>query len=129
MTIVSDTLPKTSEPLPLISFLIMFALIIRSLITLITLFNLRLFHKKCDATVPDWTVRVYRTLACQRSKTFAKNKVQTDETFKNNDKSQATGLAQPLSMAMHENGPNERTVSKQNAQGNIGPPVYNDVTW
>ena len=52
MTIVSDTLPKTSEPLPLISYLLMISLIISSIIAVITIFNLRLFHKKSDTVVP-----------------------------------------------------------------------------
>ena len=63
MTIVSDTLPKTPEPLPLISYLLMISLVISSLIAVITIFSLRLFHKTPDIVVPNWLIRVYKTLA------------------------------------------------------------------
>ena len=62
MTIVSDTLPKTSEPLPIISFFMMMSLIASSLITTAAILNLRLFHKSSDTTVPNWLVSIYRRL-------------------------------------------------------------------
>ena len=63
MTIVSDTLPKTSEPLPLISFFLMMNLINSALITTATLLNLRLFHKDSNSPVPSWLVRIYKRLS------------------------------------------------------------------
>ena len=64
MTIVSDTLPKTSEPLPLISYLLMSCLIVSALITCVAILNLRLFHKKSDSPVPAWLMRIYNILKC-----------------------------------------------------------------
>ena len=63
MTIVSDTLPKTSEPLPIISYLMMISLTESSVITIATALNLRLYHKKNNESVPDWLACI-----CQRLK-------------------------------------------------------------
>ena len=69
MTIVSDILPRTSEPVPLISYCLLCALICSSLITVITVLNLRLFNKKEDDHLPDWLVKIYHGLersCCKR---------------------------------------------------------------
>ena len=65
MTIVSDTLPKTSEPLPLMSYFLIICLIVSVLITVVTVLNLRLFHKDSDEPVPRWLIRVYNMLTCR----------------------------------------------------------------
>ena len=54
MTIVSDTLPKTSEPLPIISYFLMISLIESAVITIATMLNLRLYHKDNNEVVPEW---------------------------------------------------------------------------
>ena len=63
MTIVSDTLPKTSEPLPIISYFLMISLIESAVIAIATMLNLRLYHKKNNEDIPDWLIRI-----CQRLK-------------------------------------------------------------
>ena len=84
MTIVSDTLPKTSEPLPLISYLLMISLIISSMIAVITIFNLRLYHKRSDLVVPNWLIRVYRAFRwCSCTRRCKRNRVQTDNLNEN----------------------------------------------
>ena len=101
MTIVSDTLPKTSEPLPLITYLLMSSLIISSIIAFITILNLRLFHKKSDAAVPNWLIRVYRTLswsACKRR--CKRNRVQTEELNENHNTISVTKLLPLHKLAM-----------------------------
>ena len=87
MTIVSDTLPKTSEPLPLISYLLMISLIISSIIAVITIFNLRLFHKKSDTVDPNWLVRIYLALSwstctrrCKSNKVLAEDLIENHNT-------------------------------------------------
>ena len=62
MTIVSDILPRTSKPMPIISYVLLGSLFISSLITVITVLNLRLFNKKEDEPVPNWLVRMYHSL-------------------------------------------------------------------
>ena len=64
MTIISDTLPKKSEPLPLISYFLMIDLIVSALISLFTILNLRMYHKREDKTVPRRLSDIYRLLTC-----------------------------------------------------------------
>ena len=62
MTIVSDTLPKTSEPIPLISYFLMIDLIVSAVISLFTILNLRIFHKHLNEPIPKWLTLIHRIL-------------------------------------------------------------------
>lgn len=64
MTIITDTLPKTSEPIPLISYKLFVDLLISVLIVLITIVNLRFYHRDDDRSVPNWLKTVFRRLSC-----------------------------------------------------------------
>lgn len=64
MTIVSDTLPRSSEPLPLIAYFLMIDLIISALISVCTIFNLRLYHKNDNIPIPKWLDQIYLILSC-----------------------------------------------------------------
>ena len=64
MTIVSDTLPKKSEPLPLISYFLLIALVNSALTSVLTILNLQIYHKNENQKVPRWIVGFYRLLAC-----------------------------------------------------------------
>ncbi|XP_053384655.1 acetylcholine receptor subunit alpha-like [Mercenaria mercenaria] len=68
LTIVSETLPKSSEPVPIISYKLMFDMVISSVITLVTILNLRLYNRKERENVPHWLQSMYRFLARKRSK-------------------------------------------------------------
>ena len=76
MTIVSDALPRTSEPLPVISYLLLGSFIVSSAITVITVLNLHLFNKKESEAVPTWLVKVYHSpLLCGWKHRCGKRKV------------------------------------------------------
>lgn len=62
MTIVSDILPKTSEPMPLIAYFLMFDLIVSAVISLFTILNLRIFHEDSKKEIPKWMICIYRVL-------------------------------------------------------------------
>ena len=64
MTIISDTLPRKSEPLPLISYFLLIDLIISALTSLLTMLNLRIYHKDESEDVPRLLSDMYRLLAC-----------------------------------------------------------------
>ena len=68
MTIITDTLPKKSEPLPLISYFLMVDLIVSALTSLLTILNLRIYHKEDDDIVPMWLQSVYRFLLRKNNK-------------------------------------------------------------
>ena len=64
MTIISDTLPKKSEPLPLISYFLIIDLIVSALTSLFTILNLRIYHKREGKAFPRWLSGMYRFLTC-----------------------------------------------------------------
>ncbi|XP_053384656.1 neuronal acetylcholine receptor subunit alpha-6-like [Mercenaria mercenaria] len=67
MTIVSETLPKSSEPVPFISYKLMFDMVISSVITLVTILNLRLYNRNETENIPHWLQSMYLFLARKRS--------------------------------------------------------------
>ena len=87
MTIITDTMPKKSEPLPLISYFLMIDLIVSALTSLFTILNLRIYHTDDDTLVPRWIQSVYRLLMKEnnRRKIYeAENRVnQQDVAFEN----------------------------------------------
>ena len=54
LTIVSDNLPKTSSPLPILSYFIGLHVLLSALITFATILNLRLYYKDEHEPVPSW---------------------------------------------------------------------------
>ena len=78
LTIISDTLPRTSESMPLISYKLMTDLVISTSITLASIFNLSLFHRSENRKIPTWLRQLYFTLYSLKKKT---NK--TDYKIKN----------------------------------------------
>ena len=68
MTIVSDTLPKSSEPVPVISYKLIVDMVSSSLMTFVTILNLRLYYKNDGKDVPNWLKQLYNILCCHRTK-------------------------------------------------------------
>ena len=54
LTIISDSIPRTSAPMSILSYCIGAQVILSSLILLAVIFSLHLFHKDDDAPVPSW---------------------------------------------------------------------------
>lgn len=83
MTIVSDILPKTSEPLPIIGYFLMIDLIVSALTGLCTILNLRIYHKKDDVPIPKWLIGVYNFLCCncRRGTSVGSSELDKSEAF------------------------------------------------
>ncbi|KAH3698551.1 hypothetical protein DPMN_086080 [Dreissena polymorpha] len=64
MTIVSAMLPRTSKPVPIISFKLMIDIAISSAITVVAILNLRIYNKDPESPVPKWLIGIYRILTC-----------------------------------------------------------------
>lgn len=87
MTIVSDMLPRSSEPVPIISYKLMVDMIISSLIVVVTVLNLRVYNTDKMKPIPKWLASMYNCLSCKRctnTKVFAlkKQTVLTDNSVK-----------------------------------------------
>ncbi|WAR08176.1 ACHA6-like protein [Mya arenaria] len=71
MAIIMDTVPQSSDPVPLISYKLMIDLISSSLIIVVVIFNLRLHNKDGDQKVSCWLMSLYRVLTfyhCKKKK-------------------------------------------------------------
>jgi hypothetical protein len=77
MTLVGDNLPKTSEPMPILSYYLMILLILSTLMTVTTILNLSIYFKK--GQVPGCIKSLFRFVYCFRCrfgrKTDKNNKV------------------------------------------------------
>ncbi|XP_060599402.1 neuronal acetylcholine receptor subunit alpha-6-like [Ruditapes philippinarum] len=62
MTLVGDNLPKTSEPVPILSYYLMILLILSTLMTVVTLLNLSIYFK--TSQVPACLRSTFRILLC-----------------------------------------------------------------
>ena len=76
LTIVSDTLPRTSEPLPIISYFLVISLVISAIITVAAILNLVLYYRDGSEPIPDCVLQFYRGLknCCTCTKTHKRNK-------------------------------------------------------
>ncbi|XP_053374233.1 acetylcholine receptor subunit alpha-like [Mercenaria mercenaria] len=78
MTIVSDMLPRSSEPVPIISFKLMIDMIISSFIVFVAIQNLTWYHRDENVPIPPWLKSVYKHLSCvccRHKKIFNNTKV------------------------------------------------------
>ena len=107
MTIISDTLPKKSEPLPLISYFLMIDLIVSALTSLCTILNLRIYYKTDEKPVPRWLASMYRTLACsfgreKESDLFKRNSEKEISKAKPGDKFKKRNTVYEMDLAPKE---------------------------
>ena len=59
MTIVSNTLPKSSDPMPLIAFFLIADLAMSALVSVCTVWNLHIFYRHDSIPIPQWLVKIY----------------------------------------------------------------------
>ena len=65
LTIISDSLPASSDPIPVITYKLMSDMVISVCITLVTILNLRLYHKDESIPVTKRWQALYRFLFCK----------------------------------------------------------------
>ncbi|KAL3843129.1 hypothetical protein ACJMK2_021081 [Sinanodonta woodiana] len=64
LTIVGDNLPKTSKPMPMICYFLLVNLSLSTFICIMTILNLRLYHKPESQSVPRCLAALARKLSC-----------------------------------------------------------------
>ena len=62
LTVVSDTLPKTSNPMSLYSYYLLSILVLSMCITICTIFSLRLYHKTVGDSIGPWWKGIVRVV-------------------------------------------------------------------
>lgn len=68
LTLVGDNMPKTSEPMSTICYFLLTNLVLSSLIMIITVLNLNVFHKSEKQPVPTFLSNLVLLLSCRRPK-------------------------------------------------------------
>lgn len=66
LTLVGDNMPKTSEPMSTICYFLLTNLVLSSLIMIITILNLNIYHKDSKTAVPRWLSTFVLLLKCKR---------------------------------------------------------------
>ena len=85
MTIVNDTLPKSSSPLPIIAFFLLTCFVVSMVITLLTVLNLRIYFRNSDSRVPERLKSIHRfvsKLQCKQENETGKTDVNDIKTNK-----------------------------------------------
>lgn len=72
LTLVGDNMPKTSQPMSTICYFLLTNLVLSSLIMIVTLLNLRLYHRDKQIPVPGWLVSFALIVNCKRQITLTK---------------------------------------------------------
>ena len=60
LTIISDNIPKTSSPLSILCYFIGMQVLLSAIISVATIFNLRIYHKTEEEGVPSWVCSCLR---------------------------------------------------------------------
>ncbi|KAL4225528.1 Cholinergic receptor [Mactra antiquata] len=76
LTLVGDNLPKTSEPMSTICYFLLTNLVLSSVIMIVTIINLNIFHRSELRPVPTRLAKLVLIMRCKRSR---RNKVQDIE--------------------------------------------------
>ena len=66
LTIISDNIPKTSNPLPILCYFIGLHVLLSTAISVVIILNLRLYHKDGKINVPSWFRLCFRTGKVER---------------------------------------------------------------
>jgi hypothetical protein len=85
LTLVGDNMPKTSQPMSTICYFLLTNLVLSSLIMIVTVLNLNLYHKGDTTTVPECISTFVRFVKCKRlpKRTKVENLPDTDDMEKN----------------------------------------------
>ena len=65
LTLVSDNLPKTSEPMSIMCYYLMIVLIIATIICLATILNLKVYFADEKKPVPSWCKKLVYIMSCK----------------------------------------------------------------
>ncbi|XP_053374295.1 neuronal acetylcholine receptor subunit alpha-7-like [Mercenaria mercenaria] len=78
MTLVGENLPKSSEPMSILSYYLLGTLLISTMITVVTIFNLDIYHRSGEVTQRDGSLARkihFTSCRCKGRNTVAKVKV------------------------------------------------------
>ena len=65
MTLFSDTMPKSSEPMSRISYFLLIAMAYSTVLCIVTILLLRIYYTNDTKPIPRWLLRLVAALSCQ----------------------------------------------------------------
>ena len=92
LTLVSDNLPKTSQPMSIMCYYLMIILITSTLICLATIMNLQVYFAEDDKPIPMWCTTFARALSCTCRKQTSTESDNTVRPFEKDKTANEVGL-------------------------------------
>ena len=78
LSFVSGTIPKTSKPISVLSFVLMVLLILSTVICFLTIVSLRFHFRSEKKTLPKWLCKMTRVLRCKKLRKLCRNTCKSD---------------------------------------------------
>ncbi|KAH3698560.1 hypothetical protein DPMN_086093 [Dreissena polymorpha] len=123
VTIVSAMLPRTSKPVPIISFTLMIDIAISSAITVMAILNLRIYNKDPESPVPKWMIAIYWILTCALSRKRKMGPLEMRKLFRKTSTAIRIQIVKAISKAENDNNfekqPTDLTVRESITLKNI----------
>ncbi|XP_048771934.2 neuronal acetylcholine receptor subunit alpha-6-like [Ostrea edulis] len=96
LTLVSDTIPKTSKPISVLSVILMTLLIFSAFICFLTIIGLRFHFRNDEKPLPTWLKKLIRGLRCITSKKcYRQTRIESTENEHHSKTSTSEELMQP----------------------------------
>ncbi|KAH3738089.1 acetylcholine receptor subunit alpha-like [Dreissena polymorpha] len=103
MTIVSAMLPRTSKPVPIVSYKLIIDMVISAAITVVVILNLRIYSKDPEIPVPNWLIGIYRFWTCAVCRKRKIEPVWMRKLFRKTSKATRIQTVKTISEAENEN--------------------------
>ncbi|XP_052279298.1 neuronal acetylcholine receptor subunit alpha-6-like [Dreissena polymorpha] len=103
MTIVSAMLPRTSKPVPIVSYKLIVDMVISAAITVVSILNLRIYSKDPEIPVPKWLIGIYRFWACAVCRKQKTKLIWMRKLFRKTSKATRIQTVKTISEAENEN--------------------------
>ena len=78
LSFVSGTIPKTSKPISVLSFVLMVLLILSTVICFLTIISLRFHFRSEKKPLPKWLCKLTRVLRCKKLRKLCRNTCKSD---------------------------------------------------
>ena len=79
MTLFSDTMPKSSEPMSRISYFLLIAMTYSTVLCIVAILLMRIYYTNETKTTPRWLLRLVAALSCQCCRCKEKSNVKTTQ--------------------------------------------------
>ncbi|KAH3869436.1 hypothetical protein DPMN_032603 [Dreissena polymorpha] len=108
MTIVSAMLPRTSKPVPIVSYKLIVDMVISAAITVVVIFNLRTYSRDPEIPVPKWLIGIYRLWTCADYRKRKKEPFGMRKLLRETSKATRIQTVKTISEAENKNNVNKR---------------------